>query len=101
MSSMQVGRDVEGELTWSPRRFGSERTSRMAVMVTYREFEPSIRFRQALAVSPDGAQVAYVDDASGQFNLAVRPLSGETPRHLTSYTDSSVRRAAWHPDGRS
>ena len=70
-------------------------------MTGYRDFEPSVRVRDTLSVSTDGTQVAYVDDVQGQFNVAVRPLSGGAPRHLTSYTDSSVRHVAWHPGGRS
>lgn len=70
-------------------------------MAGYRDFEPSVRVRDSLAVSPDGTWLAYVDDSLGQFNLAVCPLSGGAPRHLTSYAVSSVRHAAWLPDGRS
>jgi dipeptidyl aminopeptidase/acylaminoacyl peptidase len=73
----------------------------ISTVATYRDFEPSVRFKPTLAVSPDGTRVAYVDDAQGQFNVAVVPLSGGPPQRLTSYTDSSVRRVAWHPDGRS
>jgi dipeptidyl aminopeptidase/acylaminoacyl peptidase len=73
----------------------------MAGVAGYRDFEPSVRVRDTLAVSPDGAWLAYVDDSLGQFNLAVCPLSGGAPRHLTSYADSSVRHAAWLPDRRS
>jgi dipeptidyl aminopeptidase/acylaminoacyl peptidase len=65
------------------------------------DFEPSLRFKESLAISPDGTRCAYVDDAQGQFNLTVQPLAGGAPRHLTSYDGSTVRQAAWHPDGRS
>jgi dipeptidyl aminopeptidase/acylaminoacyl peptidase len=67
----------------------------------YRDFQSNLRFQQTLALSPDGRQVAYVDDASGQFNLKVQPVSGGPARQLTSHVDRAVRRAAWHPDGRS
>lgn len=67
----------------------------------YSNFEPSVRFRPHFAISPDGTELAYVDDANGQFNLAVRPLSGGPPRRLTAYTDLSVRRVGWHPGGRT
>jgi dipeptidyl aminopeptidase/acylaminoacyl peptidase len=73
----------------------------MAGVDEYRDFEPTVRFRETLAVSPDGTQLAYVDDVQGHFNLAVLPLPGGAPRHLTSFTDSTVREAVWHPDGRS
>jgi dipeptidyl aminopeptidase/acylaminoacyl peptidase len=67
----------------------------------YREFQSNLRFQPTLALSPDGGQVAYVDDAGGQFNLKVQPASGGPARRLTSYVDRAVRWAAWHPDGRS
>ena len=70
-------------------------------MASYSDFRPSLRFQQTLALSPDGAAVAYVDDTSGQFNLVVQPLDGGPPRRLTSYADNTVRRVAWHPDGGS
>lgn len=66
-------------------------------MRPYRDFLPSLRLWPTLALSPDGTRVAYVDDASGQYNLTVRPLDGGEPRALTSYPDSIVRRMAWHP----
>lgn len=68
-------------------------------MPAYRDFQPSLRFFPTLAIRPDGRQLAYVDDASGQFNVTVQPVTGGQPRRLTSYADSAVRRVAWHPDG--
>ncbi|GAA1026212.1 S9 family peptidase [Virgisporangium ochraceum] len=52
-------------------------------------------------MSPDGSHVAYVDDASGQFNISVQALKGGPARRLTSLVDSAVRRVVWHPSGRS
>ncbi|MEV4641344.1 S9 family peptidase [Actinoplanes sp. NPDC049548] len=66
-------------------------------MPDYPDFQPDLRLLPTLAVSPDGRRVAYVDDASGQFNLTVRSIDGGERHTLTSYTDSSVRRVAWHP----
>jgi dipeptidyl aminopeptidase/acylaminoacyl peptidase len=74
---------------------------RVAGVADYRDFEPSARFQETLAVSPDGTTLAYIDDTQGHFNLAVRPVAGGPSRHLTSYTDSTVRHASWHSDGRS
>jgi dipeptidyl aminopeptidase/acylaminoacyl peptidase len=70
-------------------------------VTTYRDFEPTARFRETLAVSPDGAQLAYVGDGPGHFNLAIRPLAGGPSRYLTSFTDFDVRHVEWHPNGRS
>ena len=54
-----------------------------------------------MALSPDGSQVAYVDDVGGQFNISVQALGGGPVRRLTSYVDSAVRRVVWHASGRS
>lgn len=69
--------------------------------MSYHDFRPSVRLRPALALRHDGATVAYLDDANGQFNVTVHPVSGGTPRRITSYTDNTVREVAWHPDGQS
>ncbi|GAB1641483.1 prolyl oligopeptidase family serine peptidase [Krasilnikovia sp. MM14-A1259] len=70
-------------------------------MVSYRDFRPRVRVQMTVAVSPDGDMVAYSDDTLGQFNVAVQPLAGGEARHLTAYTDDTVRRVVWHPDGKS
>src|SRR5689334_5568946 len=70
-------------------------------MPSYRDFRPTIRFQQTVALSPDGSMVAYADDNLGQFNVTVQPVSGGTVRRLTAYTDNTVRRVVWHPDGES
>ncbi len=45
--------------------------------------------------------VAFADDRSGQFNLAVAAVSDGEPRHLTSLSDRTVRHVTWNPDGTS
>jgi dipeptidyl aminopeptidase/acylaminoacyl peptidase len=67
-------------------------------MSSYGDFRSSLRIQQMLALSPDGRQVAYADDASGQFNLTIRPVdpAGQA-RRLTTFRDHTVRDAAWHP----
>ncbi|GAA0934204.1 S9 family peptidase [Virgisporangium aurantiacum] len=73
----------------------------MRSMAEYRDFEPTVRFRPALALSPDGTRLAYIDDAQGQFHVAVQSLDGGPPRHLTRDLGESAWHVAWHPDGRS
>jgi dipeptidyl aminopeptidase/acylaminoacyl peptidase len=70
-------------------------------MDTFADFIPPARLHDTFALSADGSRVAYVDDGPGQFNLAVRSLAGGPARYLTTYTESMVRRVAWHPNGRS
>jgi dipeptidyl aminopeptidase/acylaminoacyl peptidase len=67
-----------------------------------REFErfvPQRRFQPTVAISPDGATVAYSANDGGQYNLWLQPLAGGAPRQLTAYTERSVRDVAWSPDG--
>ena len=67
-------------------------------MTDYREFVPGQRLGRTLSLSADGAMVAYASDASGQFNVWVRPAGGGPARRLTSFTDQAVREVAWSPD---
>ncbi|WP_033443707.1 S9 family peptidase [Saccharothrix sp. NRRL B-16314] len=70
-------------------------------MTDYPEFAPIRRFRSNLALSPDGASVAYAANPDGPHNLYVTPVSGGPARRITDYTENSVRQVAWSPDGRS
>jgi dipeptidyl aminopeptidase/acylaminoacyl peptidase len=70
-------------------------------MTSYADYRPDRRFQPTVAISPDGSQVAYADNASGQYNLVVQPVDGGTARRLTGYTDSTVREVIWAPDGAS
>ena len=48
--------------------------------------------------SPDGKQIAYISDQSGQFNVYIIPIGGGDPRLVldTGYPAWKVR---WSPDG--
>ncbi|MEV0269580.1 S9 family peptidase [Hamadaea sp. NPDC050747] len=70
-------------------------------MSAYEDFRPIRRFYPALAFSPDGTQLAYIDDSLGQFNISVQRLAGGPSRSLSAFTDQTVRRVAWHPNGQS
>lgn len=67
----------------------------------------AIRNYTDLSFSPDGAHVAYVTNASGQFNVWRQPAdlapNGEPlmPRQLSALVESAARRAVWSPDGSS
>jgi dipeptidyl aminopeptidase/acylaminoacyl peptidase len=52
-----------------------------------------------LTFSPDGTQVAYVHDGSGQMNLWRQPVDGGQATQLTHLEDESVRHHAWTPHG--
>jgi dipeptidyl aminopeptidase/acylaminoacyl peptidase len=64
-------------------------------------YVPQRRFQHTVAVSPDGASVAYVANDGGQYNVWTRSLDGGDERAVTTFTDHSVRRVAWSPDGAS
>ncbi len=68
-------------------------------MAEYRDFLAAQRFQRFIAISSDGAHVAYSADTSGQFNLWTQPTGCGPARQLTSFTGQSVRSAAWSPDG--
>lgn len=54
---------------------------------------------QALCPAPDGDSFLFVSDISGQLNLWRLPAQGGWPEQLTLYTEQSVRRAAYSPQG--
>ena len=49
--------------------------------------------------SPDGKTVAYVTDASGQSEIAMRPATGGKETLLTSTEDRSYYGPTWSPNG--
>src|SRR4051794_13600787 len=65
----------------------------------FAQFAATRIYAGAIAYSPDGTQIAHVNNATGQFNLWTIPSGGGMPRQLTSYTDNTVRAIAWKPDG--
>ena len=52
-----------------------------------------------LAIRPDGQEVAYVTDVTGNFNAWREGASGGWPHQLTTFRDRAVRRVAYSPDG--
>ena len=71
-------------------------------MTKYRfaQFAATRLYTGAIAYSPDGTQIAHVNNTTGQFNLWTIPSGGGMPRQLTSYSDNTVRSIAWRPDGK-
>ncbi len=65
----------------------------------YLQFAATRLYTGAIAYSPDGKQIAHVNNVTGQFNLWTIPSGGGMPRQLTSYNDNTVRSVAWRPDG--
>jgi len=68
---------------------------------TFEQLAAIRRYQPALAFSPDGAEIAYSTNTSGQYNLWRQPSTGGYPRQLTLFDDRAVRDFAWSPDGES
>ncbi len=61
----------------------------------FEQFTAVRRYQPTLAFSPDGSEVAYVTDTSGQFNLWRQSSAGGYPHQLTTFDDRTVRQIAW------
>jgi dipeptidyl aminopeptidase/acylaminoacyl peptidase len=66
---------------------------------SFEQFTAIRRYQPALDFSPDGSEIAYSTNTSGQFNLWRQPSDGGYPRQLTVYSDNAVREISWSPDG--
>ncbi|MDP9367096.1 MAG: S9 family peptidase [Chloroflexota bacterium] len=65
----------------------------------FEQFTAVRRYQPTLAFSPDGGEVAYSTNTSGQFNLWRQSSDGHYPHQLTLYSEEAVREVAWSPDG--
>ena len=77
----------------------SESSSPPRGRYVFDQFAAARRYQPTLAFSPDGSQVAYSTNSSGQFNLWRQSSAGGYPHQLTSFEDQTVREIAWSPDG--
>ena len=50
--------------------------------------------------SPDGKNIAYVSDATGESELWMRPAEGGDPVQLTSGSKTRIQGFEWSPDGK-
>ncbi|HEX8355166.1 MAG TPA: PDZ domain-containing protein [Pyrinomonadaceae bacterium] len=50
--------------------------------------------------SPDGKTIAYLSDATGEFQVFARPASGGEARQLTDHAGKSIRNFGWSPDSK-
>ena len=65
----------------------------------FEQFTAVRRYQPTLTFSPDGGEVAYSTNTSGQFNLWRQSSDGGYPHQLTVYSEEAVREVAWSPDG--
>ena len=52
-----------------------------------------------LALSPDGHEVAYIVNTSGQFNIWRQPITGGWATQVSTFERESVRAVLWAPSG--
>ncbi|MGN0257631.1 MAG: PDZ domain-containing protein [Bacteroides sp.] len=60
---------------------------------------PGAHERDAV-VSPDGKQIAYISDRTGETELWLQAAEGGEPRQLTKDNDTYIRSIQWTPDGK-
>ncbi|HWV24338.1 MAG TPA: S9 family peptidase [Thermomicrobiales bacterium] len=70
-----------------------------AATPAYEQFTAIRRYIPALAFSPDGSEVAYSVNTSGQYNLWRQSSEGGFPHQVTLSGSQAVREIAWSPDG--
>lgn len=70
-------------------------------LVNVRSYQASAAGLPLLKFSPDGSNLIYITNTSGQFNLWRHPLDGSLPVQLTSFYEQALRQAAYSPDGNS
>jgi dipeptidyl aminopeptidase/acylaminoacyl peptidase len=66
---------------------------------SFEQFTAIRRYQPTLSFSPDGKEIAYVVNTSGQFNLWRQSSAGGFPFQLTLFSDQTVREVDWSPDG--
>ena len=59
---------------------------------------PGVHERNA-AWSPDGKNIAYISDQTGETEIWVRPVDSDQARQLTFDNDTYIRDFEWSPDG--
>lgn len=71
-------------------------------LYTFEQFAAVRRFGAAptLSFSPDGSEIVYTINTSGQYNIWRQSTSGGYPHQLTTYIANTVRTVAWSPDGK-
>ena len=65
----------------------------------FEQFTAIRRYQPTLALSPDGNEVAYSVNISGQYNLWRQSTEGGYPRQVTLSGELAVREVDWSPDG--
>ncbi len=75
------------------------RTAQQASRPTFDQFTAIRRYQSALAFAPDGSEIAYSVNTSGQYNLWRQSSAGGYPHQVTLSGEQAVREINWSPDG--
>ena len=68
--------------------------------VTYNLTRTSHVHERDAAWSPDGKKIAWISDASGEFEIYIQTVgSDEAPKMLTKNTNNYIFSLLWSPDG--
>lgn len=67
----------------------------------FEQFTAIRLYQNTLTFSPDGSQVAYSVNTSGQYNLWRQSSGGGYPYQVMLSGNQAVRSIAWSPDGQS
>lgn len=51
--------------------------------------------------SPDGKNIAYISDKTGETEIYLQPAEGGEPRQLTKNNDTYIRNLTWSPDSKT
>ena len=70
-------------------------------LAPFSQYAATRRYQPTLALTPDGDEVVYSTNVSGQFNLWRQPTTGGYARQLTLFDDQTVRTVACSPDGQT
>jgi dipeptidyl aminopeptidase/acylaminoacyl peptidase len=65
----------------------------------YDQFLAQRRYSGNITFSPDGTEVAYVTDTTGQFNIWRQSVNGGWPFQVTAFEAETVRQVEWAPSG--
>lgn len=65
----------------------------------FEQFSAARRYQPTLSFSPDGSELAYSTNVSGQFNIWRQATSGGYAHQVTTFADEAVRSISWSPDG--
>src|SRR5687768_9737977 len=69
---------------------------------SFEQFARVTLFYPAVAYSPDGSQIGFISNKSGQYNFFTVPSGGSVndAKQWTNYTDNTFRYFIWSPDGK-